>query len=98
MGEEHPVSVSARSSDKALSSNGTKDATFGGITMDDGAIWSMNISWALPVVWPGPVYGLEIGIVGTRGVIDIEDTRGTYFVIPDSIAGAAIFQYYVATV
>jgi len=70
-----PVSVYAKSSDKALSSYGTKDATFGVFTMDDGAIWSMNISWALPVVWPGPVYGLEIGIVGTRGVIDIEDTH-----------------------
>ena len=35
----------------------------------------MNISWGLPVVWPGTVYGLEIGIVGTEGVIDIEDTH-----------------------
>ena len=70
-----PVSVYARSSDKTLSGYGTKDATFGVFTMDDGAIWSMNISWALPVVWPGPVYGLQIGIVGTRGVIDIEDTH-----------------------
>ena len=35
----------------------------------------MNISWGLPVVWPGSVYGLEIGIVGTKGVIDIEDTH-----------------------
>ena len=43
--------------------------------MDDGTIWSMNISWALPEVWPGSVYGLEIGIVGTEGVIDIEDTH-----------------------
>jgi predicted dehydrogenase len=39
------------------------------------AIFSMNISWALPVVWPGAVYGLEIGIVGTKGVIDVEDTH-----------------------
>ena len=38
-------------------------------------LWSMSISWALPVVWPGSVYGLEIGIVGTEGVIDIEDTH-----------------------
>lgn len=35
----------------------------------------MNISWVLPTVWPGAVYGLEIGIVGTKGVIDIEDTH-----------------------
>ena len=43
--------------------------------MDDGTLFSMNISWALPSVWPGAVYGLEIGIVGTEGVIDIEDTH-----------------------
>ena len=43
--------------------------------MDDGTVFSMNINWALPAVWPGAVYGLEIGIVGTRGVIDIEDTH-----------------------
>ncbi len=70
-----PVSVYARSIDKVLSQIGTKDATFSVFTMDDGTIWSMNISWALPVVWPGPVYGLEIGIVGEKGVIDIEDTH-----------------------
>ena len=38
-------------------------------------IFSMNISWCLPAVWPGSVYGLEIGIVGTKGVIDVEDTH-----------------------
>ena len=46
---------------------GTKDATFGVFTMADGTIWSMNICWALPQEWPGAVYGLEIGIVGTKG-------------------------------
>jgi predicted dehydrogenase len=70
-----PVSVYAQSSDKTLAEWGTKDATFGVFTLSNGAIWSMNISWALPVVWPGAVYGLEIGIVGTRGVIDVEDTH-----------------------
>ncbi len=72
---KEPVSVYARSTDKALAEWGTKDATFGLFTMDDGVIFSMNINWALPVTWPGSVYGLEIGIVGTRGVIDIEDTH-----------------------
>ncbi len=75
MGDKEPVSVYAGSSDKVLSAYGTKDATFGVFTMDDGAIWSMNISWALPEVWPGAVYGLQIGIVGTKGAIDIEDTH-----------------------
>ncbi|HEX9877457.1 MAG TPA: Gfo/Idh/MocA family oxidoreductase [Gammaproteobacteria bacterium] len=70
-----PVSVYARSTDRVLGELGTKDSTFGIFTMDDGAIFSMNISWALPAVWPGSVYGLEIGIVGTTGVIDVEDTH-----------------------
>ena len=70
-----PVEVYARSVEASLSELGTKDATFGLFTMDDGTLWSMNISWALPTVWPGAVYGLEIGIVGTKGVIDIEDTH-----------------------
>jgi len=70
-----PTSVYAQSSDKTLKEWGTKDATFGVFTMADGSIFSMNISWALPVVWPGAVYGIEIGIVGTKGVIDIEDTH-----------------------
>lgn len=70
-----PVEVYARSNDTLLGEWGTKDATFGLFTMDDGTLFSMNISWALPVIWPGAVYGLEIGIVGTKGVIDIEDTH-----------------------
>lgn len=70
-----PVEVYARSTDVVLGPMGTKDATFGVFTMDDGTLFSMNISWALPAVWPGAVYGLEIGIVGTEGVIDIEDTH-----------------------
>lgn len=70
-----PVEVYARSNDAVLGPLGTKDATFGIVTMDDGTLFSMNISWALPAVWPGAVYGIEIGIVGTQGVIDIEDTH-----------------------
>jgi predicted dehydrogenase len=72
---KEPVEVYARSTDKALGQYGTKDATFGLFTFADGTLWSMNISWALPVVWPGAVYGIEVGIVGTKGVIDIEDTH-----------------------
>lgn len=71
-----PVEIYARSVDKALgASYGTKDATFGVFTFDDGTIWSMSISWALPKVWPGSVYSLEIGIVGVDGVLTIDDTH-----------------------
>ncbi|MEU6642762.1 Gfo/Idh/MocA family oxidoreductase [Saccharomonospora sp. NPDC046836] len=70
-----PVEVYARSIDRVLGELGTKDGTFGIFTMDDGTLFSMNINWALPSVWPGAVYGLEIGIVGTAGAIDIEDTH-----------------------
>jgi|TARA_B110000503_G_C7158815_1_gene418649 myo-inositol 2-dehydrogenase/D-chiro-inositol 1-dehydrogenase len=70
-----PKTIYAQSVDKKLQSHGTKDATFGIFTMTDDTIFSMNISWGLPTVWPGSVYGLEVGIVGTEGVIDIEDTH-----------------------
>ncbi len=70
-----PVSVYAQSIDRVLGEWGTKDSTLGIFTMDDGTVFSMNISWALPEVWPGAVYGIEIGIVGSQGVIDIEDTH-----------------------
>ena len=72
---KNPVSVYAQSTDRVLGKWGTKDSTLGIFTMDDGTIFSMNISWALPEVWPGAVYGIEIGIVGSEGVIDIEDTH-----------------------
>jgi predicted dehydrogenase len=75
MAGKKPVSVYARSNDRVMSQYGTKDSTFGVWTMGDGTMFSMNISWALPLVWPGAVYGLEIGIVGTEGAIDIEDTH-----------------------
>lgn len=72
----NPVSVYAKSTDKILHDDlGVKDATFGLFQMADGSMFSMNICWALPKVWPGAVYGLEIGIVGTEGIIDIEDTH-----------------------
>jgi predicted dehydrogenase len=72
---KEPVEIYARSVDKTLGGWGTKDSTFGLFTFKDGTLWSMNISWALPIVWPGAVYGIEVGIVGTKGVIDVEDTH-----------------------
>jgi myo-inositol 2-dehydrogenase/D-chiro-inositol 1-dehydrogenase len=83
-----PVAVYAQSIDTALAKYGTKDSTFGIFTMDDGTIFSMNISWALPVVWPGAVYGLGIGIVGTEGVIDVEDTHRDLVLASENPQGA----------
>ena len=71
-----PVELYARSTDKALGPlcKGT-DATAGTMTFSDGAIYQSVVSWALPVSWPGAVYGLEVGIVGTDGVMTIDDTH-----------------------
>jgi predicted dehydrogenase len=73
---KRPVEVYARSIDKVLGPTYRGiDATAGVITMADGTLYHLNISWALPVVWPGSVYSLEIGIVGTEGVLTIDDTH-----------------------
>ena len=71
-----PVELYARSVDKALGPlcKGI-DATAGVITFEDGSIYHACISWALPVVWPGAVYSLEVGITGTEGVLTIDDTH-----------------------
>jgi myo-inositol 2-dehydrogenase/D-chiro-inositol 1-dehydrogenase len=71
-----PVEVYARSIDKVLGPlyQGI-DATAGMIMFDDGTVYHLNISWALPVTWPAAVYSLEVGIVGTTGVLTIDDTH-----------------------
>src|SRR5205809_2771534 len=76
MEAKRPVEVYARSIDKALGPicNGI-DATAGMITFEDGSLYHASISWALPVVWPGAVYSLDVGIVGTEGVLTIDDTH-----------------------
>ena len=70
-----PAEVYARSVAKAFVPYGTKDATMGVFTFEDGTIWNMCINWALPSLWPPTVYSLEIGIVGTDGVLTIDDTH-----------------------
>ena len=76
MEAKKPVEVYARSVSKAL---GPKwkgiDGTGYVITFDDGSIYHGAISWALPEVWPGAVYSLEVGAVGTEGVLTIDDTH-----------------------
>src|SRR5204862_2547816 len=71
-----PVEVYARSIDKVLGPlHQGIDATAGMIMMSDGTIHHLSISWALPVTWPAAVYSLEVGIVGTEGVLTIDDTH-----------------------
>jgi myo-inositol 2-dehydrogenase / D-chiro-inositol 1-dehydrogenase len=76
MEAKRPVEIYARSVDKALGPlcKGI-DATAGVITFEDGSLYHSVISWALPVVWPGAVYSLEVGITGTDGVLTIDDTH-----------------------
>ena len=76
MEAKRPVEIYARSVDKALGPlcRGT-DATAGLITFEDGSMYHASISWALPVIWPGAVYSLDVGIVGTEGVLTIDDTH-----------------------
>jgi myo-inositol 2-dehydrogenase/D-chiro-inositol 1-dehydrogenase len=71
-----PVEIYARSIDKTLGPlcKGT-DATAGTMTFSDGTIYQSLVNWALPVSWPGAVYGLEVGIVGTDGVMTIDDSH-----------------------
>ncbi|MBT4430937.1 MAG: Gfo/Idh/MocA family oxidoreductase [Nitrospinaceae bacterium] len=70
-----PAEVYARSVDKSFAGLGTQDSTFSIFTFDDGTLWSMSCCWALPKVWPASTYSLEIGIVGTEGVLTIDDTH-----------------------
>ncbi len=76
MEAKKPVEVFARSVDKALGPicKGI-DATAGTIVFEDGSLYHAVISWALPVIWPGAVYSLEVGITGTEGVLTIDDTH-----------------------
>jgi predicted dehydrogenase len=76
MEAKKPVEVYARSVDKALGPRWKGiDGTGYVITFEDGSIYHGVISWALPEVWPGAVYSLEVGAVGTEGVLTIDDTH-----------------------
>ncbi len=76
MEAKKPVEIFARSIDKALGPQYQGiDATAGTIVFEDGSLYHSAISWALPVVWPGAVYSLEVGITGTEGVLTIDDTH-----------------------
>src|SRR6195256_754243 len=76
MEKKKPVEIYARSVDKALGPlcKGI-DAPAGTMVFEDGSLYHAAISWALPVVWPGAVYSLEVGITGTEGVLTIDETH-----------------------
>jgi myo-inositol 2-dehydrogenase / D-chiro-inositol 1-dehydrogenase len=83
-----PVEVYARSVNKALGREWHGiDGTGFMITFSDGSIHHGVISWALPVVWPGAVYSLEIGIVGVDGVLTIDDTHRDIVLAVDTPQG-----------
>jgi len=88
MEAKRPVEVYARSIDKALGPlcKGI-DATAGMITFEDGSLYHASISWALPVVWPAAVYSLDVGIVGTEGVLTIDDTHRDIVLATDRAQG-----------
>ncbi len=76
MEKKTPVECYARSIDKVLGPTYQGiDATAGMIMFADGSVYHLNISWALPVTWPGAVYSLEVAINGTDGVLTIDDTH-----------------------
>jgi len=76
MEAKKPVEVVAHSVNKALGPTWKGiDGTAYMITFDDGAVYHGVISWALPEIWPGAVYSLEVGAVGTEGVLTIDDTH-----------------------
>jgi myo-inositol 2-dehydrogenase / D-chiro-inositol 1-dehydrogenase len=85
---KQPVEVYARAGNRVLGGIGTPDSTLAIVSLGDGALWSISINWTLPVQWPGSVYGLEIGVVGTRGVIDIEDTHRDAIIASELPQGA----------
>jgi myo-inositol 2-dehydrogenase / D-chiro-inositol 1-dehydrogenase len=70
-----PVEVYARSIDRRFGSCGGADATAGTLVFGDGTLYQSTINWALPVSWPGAVYGIELGVVGTKGAMTVDDTH-----------------------
>ena len=71
-----PVEIYARSIDKALGPEWKGiDATAGVITFSDGSIYQATISGRCRWCGRGPSIALDVGIVGTEGVLTIDDTH-----------------------
>ncbi len=73
MGKSKAKKIFARSTDKLFGVAGTKDTTIAIVEFDNDVVLSLNHSWAAPENWPGGVYGMQIGLIGTEGVIEIDD-------------------------
>ena len=85
-----PVEVDARSIARTLGpACGGIDATAGTMVFDDGTIYQSMVNWALPVSWPGSVYSLEVGVVGTTGVMTIDDSHRDFVLATDAPQGGA---------
>ena len=72
-GECKPKKIFAKSTDKVFGNAGSKDTTMAIVEFDNDILLSVNHSWAAPENWPGGVYGMQIGLIGTEGVIEIDD-------------------------
>ena len=72
-GECKPKKIFAKSTDKVFGNAGSKDTTMAIVEFDNGILLSVNHSWAAPENWPGGVYGMQIGLIGTEGIIEIDD-------------------------
>jgi myo-inositol 2-dehydrogenase/D-chiro-inositol 1-dehydrogenase len=70
------TSVYSRSGNRVYGPKyGGVDMTVSIVEFDDGTICNLAFNWALPVSWPCAVYSLELAVVGTEGVLTIDDTH-----------------------
>mgnify|MGYP003335638475 FL=1 len=72
-GECKPKKIFAKSTDKVFGNAGSKDTTMAIVEFDNDILLSVSHSWAAPENWPGGVYGMQIGLIGTEGIIEIDD-------------------------
>ena len=72
-GECKPKKIFAKSTDKVFGNAGSKDTTMAILEFDNDILLSVSHSWAAPENWPGGVYGMQIGLIGTEGIIEIDD-------------------------
>ena len=61
------------STDKVFGNAGSKDTTMAIVEFDNDILLSVSHSWSAPENWPGGVYGMQIGLIGTEGIIEIDD-------------------------